>query len=122
VRGERVDNADRAEQVGVDRGLRDIEVRGIAQVLGDHDPGHRHDRVETRMAAQDRVAGAADAAGVGHVDLHGREPLGRDLVEQVGSPAADDDGAAGRSETARELEADSRSSAGDEDGAVGDVH
>ena len=75
-------------------------------------------RVEARVAVEDRVAGAVDAGGVGHVDRDGGEPLSRELVEQVGSPAADDDGAAGRGEAAGELEADSRGSAGDEDGAV----
>ena len=60
--------------------------------------------------------------GVGHVDGNGGEPFGGEFVEQVGSPAADDDVAAGRGEAAGELEADSRGSAGDEDGAVGDVH
>ena len=48
------------------------------------------------MAAQDRVAGTADAALVGHVDGNGGEPFGANLIEQAGSPSADDDGAAGR--------------------------
>ena len=102
--------------------LRGAEVRGIAQVLGDPDPGHRHDRVEARVAAEDRVAGTVDAGGVGHVDGNGGEPLSGEFAEQVGSSAADDDVAAGRGEAAGELEADPRGSAGDEDGAVGDVH
>lgn len=64
---------------GADRLLGGAEVRRVAQVLGDHHPGHRHDRVQTRMAAQDRVAGAGDAGGVGHIDLNGSEPVGDDI-------------------------------------------
>jgi hypothetical protein len=122
VGGERVDDADGAEEVGVDRLFRGAEVRGIAQVLGDPDPGHRNDRVEGRVAGEDRVAGTVDAGLVGHVGHSGGQPLACDLAEQAGSPAACDDGAAGRGEAAGQLQADSRGGAGDEDGAVGDVH
>jgi hypothetical protein len=122
VGGERVDDADGAEQVGADRLFRGAEVRGIAQVLGEPDPGHRNDRVEGRVAGEDRVAGTVDAGLVGHVDHSGGQPLVCDLAEQVGSPAAGDDGAAGCGEAAGQLQADSRGGAGDEDGAAGDVH
>jgi hypothetical protein len=48
VGGERVDDADGAEQVGVDRLLLGAEGRGIAEVLGDRGRGHGHDGVEAR--------------------------------------------------------------------------
>ena len=99
-----------------------LKCAGSRRSSGIPTPEHRHDRVEVRVAAEDRVAGTVDAGGVGHVDGHGGEPVSGELVEQVGSPAADDDVAADRGEPASELEADPRGGAGDEDGAVGDVH
>jgi len=93
-------------------------------VLDPHDAGHRHQDVEIRVPVQHLPRGGVDARGIRGVDLHGADAgmLGGDVLQQIGAPAADDDGVAPRVQREREGEADPAGGAGDEDGVSGDVH
>lgn len=122
MRGEGVDHPDGAEQVGVDRPLGRPEVRGVAQILHEHDARHRHHRVQPGVPGEYGVADGRDRGAVGDVDGKRAEPLRGEFAERFGVTAADGHGAARRGEPPGQFPPDARGPADDEDGAVREVH
>ncbi|CAL2069322.1 hypothetical protein GPN2_21030 [Streptomyces murinus] len=122
MRGEGVDHPDGAEQVGLDRRPRRLEVRRVAQVLHEHDARHGHHRVQPGVAVEHGVTGGGDGGTVGDIDLERAEALLGQFRERPGATAADGHGAARRGEPPGQLPPDARGAADDEDGAVGEIH
>ena len=93
-------------------------------VFGFHDPGHGDEHVQLGESGEDLGCGGGDRVRVGGVDDDGLDTgvVGGDLLEQFGTPPADDHLVAGGLKPVREAQADAGSAAGDEDGVVVDVH
>jgi hypothetical protein len=117
MRGERVDGADRAEDVDRDRGLGVGDVRGVPQILYEHHAGHGHHDVELGMCGEHLVAGGSDRVWAGDVYRHRLE-----VLDQVRVAAADDDGVARGLEPARETQPDAGGASDDQHSAIGQLH
>jgi len=119
------DQPDRTEEVRGDRRLRGRQQAVRRRpVLDAHDPGHRHQDVEVRVGPEDVLRGGRDAVRIGGVDVDRSDPgvLSGDLLEQLGTPATDDDRVALLLQAQSESQADSAGRAGDEDRVSGDSH
>ncbi len=122
VGGEGVDDPDGTEQVGVDRRLCRLEVRGVAQVLEEHDARHGHHGVQLGIPGERGVTGGCDGDSVGDVDADRAEAFFGEFRECLRAAAANGHSGARRGEPPGQLSPDTRGPANDESGVVGEIH
>lgn len=120
--GEGVDDPDGAEQVGVDRRSGRLEVRGVAQVLKEHDARHGHHGVQLGIPVEHGVTQGLDRRTVGDIRTECAPAFFGEFRERSRTAAGDGHDAARSGEPAGQLSPDARGSADDENGAVGEIH
>ena len=101
---------------------RRLEVRGVAQVLQQHDPGMVTTVSSSGYRARTASRARCDGGTVGDVDTESAEAFRGEFRERLRAAAADGHGAARRGEPAGQLPPDTRGPADDENGAVGEIH